>query len=95
MATIEAYKWWVESGKPVNPKTNKPNLNKSDVIFIVKLLLQTFGPTEKAYSFNSDVKAISRLFQINSDTETTWEQEMEKLVYNSTKYYYKHNRKSM
>ena len=57
--TIEAFKRWVDAGKPLNISTGKPNLPKGDSISIVKYLLPKFGPTEVASKYNSGVKSIA------------------------------------
>ena len=56
---IEAFKRWVDTGKPLNISTGKPNLPKGDSIAIVKYLLPKFGPMEAASRYNSGVKSIA------------------------------------
>ena len=68
---IEAFKKWVDAGKSLNISTGKPLIPKGDFIAMFKYLFPKFGPKESASRYNSRVKSIAQLCQIQSDTETT------------------------
>ena len=83
-AAIDAFKHYVDGGKSINLKSGMPNLPKSDAIAIIKFLLPKLAPKENVSSFNSGLKATKRLVEIASSTETTWEEEVNKVAYQNT-----------